>query len=75
MMHAKDLDSSELTYLLNNCMFNLDILLLLKNTLGQHERMQNIFQKRQNLQLEIALTSVQYQICIVSRIIQIIIAR
>ena len=75
MMHAKDLDSSELTYLLNNCMFNLDILLFLKNALGQHERMQNTFQKRQNLQLEIALTSVQYQICIVSRIIQIIIAR
>ena len=75
MMHAKDLDSSELTYLLNNCMFNLDILLFLKNTLGQHERMQNIFQKMQNLQLEIALTSVQYQICIVSRNIQIVITR
>ena len=74
-MHAEDLDSSELTYLLNNCMFNLDILLFLKNTLEQHERMQNIFQKMQNLQLEIALTSVQYQICIVSRNIQIVITR
>ena len=27
-----------------------------------HERMQNMFQKMQNLQLEIALMSVQYQI-------------
>ena len=37
----------------------------LKSTPGQHERMQNTFLKNmQNLQLEIALISVQYQIYI-----------
>ena len=35
---------------------------LLKSTHGQHERMQNTFQEIQNLQLEIALMSVEYQI-------------
>ena len=33
-----------------------------KSTHEQHERMQHTFQKMQNLQLEIALLSVQYQI-------------
>ena len=42
-------------------MFNLDMFFL-RSIHEQHERMQNTFQKMQNLQLEIALMSVQYQI-------------
>ena len=63
MMPGKGLDSIVVKPFLKKCSAcSIWTCSFLKSTHEQHERMQNTFQKMQNLQLEIALMCVQYQI-------------